>query len=99
MPSHISIASFHHAERIFCKISESWNLQSVVSPQLENVGETCRTFAPQVLCRVKFFAHPTFTCIESIFSYPHKSFLPPRTRSYSSGGPRPQKRVPTTCTG
>jgi len=42
MPSHTkhsftSSASSHHAERIYCNITESWKLQSVVSPPQENV--------------------------------------------------------------
>jgi len=36
--SFINSASCHHAERISCKITEIWELQSVVLPPVENVG-------------------------------------------------------------
>jgi len=46
-----------------------------------------------------FFAHVTFTCIESVFSYPHKEFLIPRpTRTkfnpgtHKCGFPQPLRK-------
>jgi len=35
-------ASCHHAERISCKITERWKIQSIVSPLLENVATPLR---------------------------------------------------------
>jgi len=45
MSSHIkysftSRGSCHHAKDISCKVIESWKVQSVVSPPLENVAAT-----------------------------------------------------------
>ena len=36
--SSISSGECHHAERISCKMTDTWKLQSVVSPPLENVS-------------------------------------------------------------
>jgi len=48
------------------------------------------TFVPQAFCSIKFFAHVTFACIESTFSYQHKEFLIP---------PHSQLRVPANRAG
>ena len=91
--SFTSSASCHHAIRISCKITESWKLQSVVSPPLANIA----TIVPQALCNIEFLAHVTFTCIGSTFSYPHKELLiptPPRTSTHTSVGTRNPRGLP-----
>jgi len=55
-------SSCHYAERISCKITESWKLESVVSQPLENVATP---FYHKLYASIDFLAHVTFTCIGS----------------------------------
>jgi len=51
-----------NTELISCKITESWKLQSVLSPSLENIPTPLHH---KLSCSIEFFTHVTFTCIES----------------------------------
>jgi len=44
---------------------------------LATTGECRWTFVPEALCSVEFFAHVTFQCIESTFSFLHKELFTP----------------------
>jgi len=54
----VSSAGCHYSERISCKITETWKLQSVVLPPLENVSTpnlsnprpACSPVSFQLLC-------------------------------------------------
>jgi len=66
-----SSASCHHAERIPRKITESWKLQYVVSPPLENVATPLyhNISVALISCSCQFQMH----CVS--INSPHKEFL------------------------
>jgi len=97
MPSHTkhsftSSASSHHAERIYCNITESWKLQSVVSPPQEIVPTPLyyKFSVPLNFCLYHFHMH--WVNIQSsaqIISYPPLHQVKPARKALRVSAPTP----------